>query len=181
MEMATEIFVNVQTLSTLFIFDASYKMCKHSLHILCHIIINMLPDIWGRDMWNSIHRIAYDYPDNPTEEDKEHYRQYYLSLQYVLPCAKCRLNYRKHLAEVPLTDEVLANRHNLLEWTINIHNRVNQSLGKPILSYKEAMEKIVDLCQPHKSNRMLYLLLVVLAVIMLVLIYYFWRKKALCG
>lgn len=137
----------------------------------------MLPDIWGRDMWNSIHRIAYNYPDNPTNEDRENYRNYYHDLQYVLPCNKCRMNYQQHLIEIPLTDQVLSSKMNLIDWTIKIHNLVNQSLGKTILTNEEAMKKINELVQPKKTNNwIIYLAIIILIVIILIIIIIYYNK-----
>jgi hypothetical protein len=42
--------------------------------------------IWGPPMWHFLHTMSFNYPVNPTQEDKEHYRDFVLSLQHVLPC-----------------------------------------------------------------------------------------------
>lgn len=141
----------------------------------------MLPDIWGEDMWNCFHRIAYDYPDNPTLENREHYRNFYEGLQYVLPCSGCRTNFSIHLEELPLTDEVLANRNNLLQWTIKIHNLVNSSLGKPVLTDAEAMDKINGLVNPidpnKKMNWLYFIIIIIVAIILICLIFYYINSR----
>ncbi len=137
----------------------------------------MLPDIWGKDMWNSMERIAYDYPENPTEDDKNNYRDFFLILQYVLPCGGCRTNYQKHLIDLPLTDKVMSSRINLLDWIINMHNTVNISLGKPILDHDEAMEKINNLAKPQKKSNWFYILLLIVVIIIIIFLIYYLKLK----
>jgi len=140
----------------------------------------MLPEYWGKYGWGFFHMVAKDYPENPTDEDKEHYRDYYTSIQYVLPCSKCRLNYKNHLKKLPITDEVLSNRQNLIHWTIDVHNIVNHYTGKPMLTYSEGMEEIDKLSNPEKnifSNGASYLLLIILLVILGFIIYYYVKNK----
>jgi hypothetical protein len=52
----------------------------------------------------------------------------------VLPCQKCSINYKDHLKINPLTDKDLENRDSLINWWLKIHNLVNLSLGKQIIS-----------------------------------------------
>jgi DNA-directed RNA polymerase subunit beta' len=44
----------------------------------------------------------------------------------------------------PLTDEILSSKDNLIKWCIDMHNIVNESKNKPILSYQDAFNKISD-------------------------------------
>ena len=56
----------------------------------------MLTSIWGPGMWHYLHTMSFNYPISPTVDDKIHYRQFILNLQYVLPCSKCRKNLKKN-------------------------------------------------------------------------------------
>lgn len=142
----------------------------------------MLPEIWGQYAWNFIHLVTLDYPDNPTDIDKQNYYEFFNTLQNVLPCAKCRNNLSHHLKKYPLTDQVLSSRSNLVKWAIDLHNVVNYYTGKPMLNYIEAMNEINKLVHPEKKffSKPLYLFLLLIAIIILCyLIYYyiFNRKK----
>ena len=56
----------------------------------------MLTSVWGRSLWHYLHTMSFNYPVNPTEEDKKHYKEFVLSLRYVLPCKYCRMNFKKN-------------------------------------------------------------------------------------
>jgi len=101
----------------------------------------MIPSKWGPPMWKSIHYITFNYPKHPTEYDKQNYKNYLITLQFVLPCETCKIHLRKHLEKYPITDKVLQNRENLSRWSVNIHNEVNKMLGKRIFTYEEARNK----------------------------------------
>ena len=100
------------------------------------------------------------------------------SLQYVLPCSKCRNNLSSHLKKYPLTDQILSSRANVIKWGIDLHNVVNYYTGKPMLTYKEANNEINKLVQPKKnSNELLYFIVIIAFVIICYLIYYYLIKN----
>jgi len=137
----------------------------------------MLPNIWGKYGWDFWHLVTLGYPEKPTEENKRQYRQYFYSLQYVLPCTKCCRNMTYHLKKYPLTDEVLSNRTNLVKWGIDFHNVVNYYTGKRMLTYSEALNDIHKLVSPVKTisyKTILYCLLLV--IILLVIAYFIYRN-----
>jgi|SRR5271154_2328592 len=139
----------------------------------------MLPEIWGRYGWNFLHLITYAYPDNPNESDKKHYYEYFHTLQYVLPCAKCQYNMSHHLRKYPLTNEVLSCKANIVRWGIDLHNVVNYYLGKPLLTYKEALNEINKLLKPDKpSNDIIYYLLIIIAIIIIIYLVYYYVYKS---
>lgn len=134
----------------------------------------MLPDIWGPHAWKFIHYVASDYPINPTDQDKQNYYNFFSSLQYVLPCAKCRYNLKRHYQKYPLTEQALESRANLLKWTIDLHNVVNYYTGKPMLNEKEAMKKI----DSWNNNHMyLYWIAFIIVIIIVIIFAIYYRKK----
>jgi len=102
--------------------------------------MNINPQLWGPGMWKSLHYITLGYPDNPNSETKNNMKNLFISLQYVLPCEKCRYNFGNHLNKYPLDDNVLSSKQNLVAWLIDVHNEVNKSLGKSTLSRNSAIE-----------------------------------------
>ena len=65
-----------------------------------------------------------------------------MSLKYVLPCKYCRMNLRKNLKAVPLTDTALKNRDNFSKWMYDLHEHINTMLKKKSgLSYEDVRER----------------------------------------
>lgn len=96
------------------------------------------PSIWGPHGWKFLHYVSLGYPNNPTEEDKRNYKNFYTSLQHILPCAKCAHNYSHNLKQYPI-DNHLGSRDTLIRWVIDIHNKVNTETGKKEYTYEEAL------------------------------------------
>jgi len=83
-------------------------------------------------MWYFLHTMSFNYPVEPTKEDKKNYMNFLKSLQYVLPCKSCRENYKKNIKskETKLTMSVMKNRESLSRWLNKLHNTINIQLGK---------------------------------------------------
>jgi len=102
----------------------------------------MLTSVWGPSLWHYLHTMSFNYPVEPTETDKKYYKQFVLSLKYVLPCKYCRMNLRGNLKAVPLTDTVLKNRANFSRWMYDLHEHINTMLKKKSgLSFEEVRER----------------------------------------
>jgi hypothetical protein len=113
------------------------------------------PTVWGPVTWQSMHYISLGYPIDPTPEQKEIYKNYYLSYQIILPCSVCANHYKENLKKVPLTDDILSTRDKLIQWVIDIHNEVNIIKNKKVLSYEEAYNDINSLTKicNHKASK----------------------------
>jgi hypothetical protein len=102
----------------------------------------MLTTVWGPSMWHTLHTISFNYPVHPTREDKKRYRDFILSLQYILPCKYCRINVRKNFAKLPLTQDRLKDRAAFSLYIYELHEAVNEMLGKKSgLSYENVRER----------------------------------------
>ena len=89
------------------------------------------PQTWGPCMWSAIHYTALAYPVEPSHQDQVDYRTFFESLQRVLPCKKCRDNMCRHLREKPLSVPLAKGKYCLFDWTVTLHNLVNDECGKP--------------------------------------------------
>ena len=105
------------------------------------------PIVWGPHGWKFMHYVSLGYPQEPTENDKRNYKDFYTSLQNVLPCATCQGNYKKNLSELPI-DNALQSRDSLVKWVIDIHNKVNKETNKRELGYDEAIQLYLTDEQP---------------------------------
>ena len=92
------------------------------------MLYNINPNIWGKSFWNVIHFITMAYPDNPSDEDKQHVMSFFKDLQFVLPCENCRNHFKSNLITYPLTDEILSSRYSFIASPIAIS-------GLPVLLF----------------------------------------------
>ncbi len=100
----------------------------------------MNQNIWGPNLWFSLHTMTFVYPLKPSSDDKKHYKTFFESLQYTIPCSVCRKNYVRHLKEYPI-DGFLNSRKEIVYWLIDVHNMVNGETGKKILTYQTVIKK----------------------------------------
>jgi hypothetical protein len=102
----------------------------------------MLTTIWGPGTWHLLHTISFNYPVNPTPDDKIHYMQFIKNLKYVLPCGKCRKNLAKNFQKLPLKMSDMASRHTFSLYVYHFHELINKMLGKVSgLSYEDVRER----------------------------------------
>ena len=102
---------------------------------------NFDPTIWGPKAWFFLETITMAYPISPSEEEIKNTKLFFYTLQFVIPCEKCRNNYNKHLEIYPLSDEVLSSRDNLFKWIINMHNSVDINKKK---SYEDTYKYYIN-------------------------------------
>jgi hypothetical protein len=125
---------------------------------------------WGKPMWQSMHYVALKYPQNPTNEEKMNYMNYYKSIGDILPCPPCRKHYKKMLEDHPMNDEVMQSNDTLFAWTVFLHNKVNQRLGKKIYTVEEA-KKLYTNPQRKKCTWIIWF------IVILILIGYIIKQK----
>ena len=102
----------------------------------------MLTTIWGPSMWHFLHTMSFNYPVKPSKEDKIHYRDFILSLQYILPCKYCRQNLKTNLKANPVTMSVMESRDSFSRYIYKLHEIVNKLLGKKShLTYCDVRER----------------------------------------
>ena len=102
----------------------------------------MMVSLWGPAMWHSLHMISFNYPIEPTKEDKKYYKQFVTNLVNVLPCKYCRQNLKKNLKLFPITDKVMSSRDAFSKYIYQLHERVNKNLGKTSgLSFCDVRER----------------------------------------
>ena len=102
----------------------------------------MVTKIWGPALWHSLHTISFNYPVNPSKNDKIYYKQFILNLQHVLPCKLCRINFKNNIKHHPLRLCDLENRRSFSMWVYKLHEYVNKMLGKKSnLTYCDVRER----------------------------------------
>lgn len=151
----------------------------------------MNQNIWGSTLWFSLHTITMNYPNNPSYTEKKNYKNFFISLEHVIPCSVCRRNYQRHLKEHPI-DNHLDSRRKLVYWLIDIHNMVNAEIGKKIMSYKNVINKYEKIYSKKifddnfvddkniilpDNSRYIYIFLVILIILLICGLYYFYKMN----
>ena len=73
---------------------------------------------------------------------KEHYYNFFIQLQHVLPCKYCRDNYTKNLEKLPLNNSKLKNRDTFSRWLYEMHELINKNLDKQSnLTYENVRDR----------------------------------------
>ena len=75
----------------------------------------MLTSIWGPSLWHYLHVMSFNYPINPSNIQKQKYKQLLLNFQYTLPCKYCRINLKNNFKKFPLTDTIFENRNKIIK------------------------------------------------------------------
>ena len=91
----------------------------------------LMTKIWGPFTWTTLHSITFGYPINPTEEQKQQYKQFLELVGDTLPCKYCRISYKEFITTgcTKLTYDTMKNRNTLTRWMYDIHECVNKKLG----------------------------------------------------
>lgn len=101
-----------------------------------------LTSVWGPAAWHLLHTISFNYPVEPTLEQKKQYRNFILSLKNVLPCKYCRMNLKTNLKQMPLTMVHMKNRGTFSRYIYDLHELVNKMLKKKSnLTYCDVRER----------------------------------------
>lgn len=141
--------------------------------------------IWGPPGWFFLHTITFSYPDKPTYKDKTKFYDFFMNLQYVLPCNICKQHYIENLKEYPISPH-LDSKKDLVEWLVKIHNSVNVKNGKPQMLLSDVIDKYGGhyiYKKPYcyvpdvKSNKNTIIILSSIIFIMLIIIVLLCIKK----
>ncbi|XP_065558292.1 FAD-linked sulfhydryl oxidase ALR-like isoform X2 [Artemia franciscana] len=95
-------------------------------------------DELGRSTWNFLHTMAAYYPEKPSEQDQNDMKNFLRIFSKFYPCSYCAEDFKRDLEVLPPVTE---NRHALSQWLCQIHNIVNEKVGKPIFDCSKVDER----------------------------------------
>jgi len=102
----------------------------------------MLTSVWGPPMWHYLHTMSFNYPVKPSVQDKIHYKNFIINLQYVLPCKYCRMNLSNNFKKKPLQMCHMKSRETFSRYIYELHELINKMLNKKSdLSYCDVRER----------------------------------------
>jgi len=102
-------------------------------------------NVWSCHLWICIHFMALQVEldqkaCNINNERLETTITFFEGLHHLMTCEHCRISYEDFLKHHPPCHH----RTSLFEWTINLHNHVNEKLGKPPWNLHEAFTYYID-------------------------------------
>ena len=135
------------------------------------------PTLWGPNGWFFLHSIAFNYPNNPSVNDKTNYKMFFQQLSNVLPCEICSQHFKKNLEKYPLNEEVLQNNKNINQWLINIHNEVNLLNKKRKYTYDEVFNMYKGIYSKNNNNNIFFIIVIIIIIVISVTIIMKYLKK----
>ncbi len=135
----------------------------------------MDPNIWGPQLWFSLHIITLNYPNNPRNIDKHNFKNFFESLINVIPCNYCKHNFKIHMKQLPI-DNALNNKNALVKWLFNIHNLTNKHLNKKIFTYQQFISKYRSIFQKKNNynNYICYFIIFIVIITSIIILYYLY-------
>lgn len=125
--------------------------------------MGICPKKFGPYYWGTLH-LACLYSSNPgaTKALVESYLG-------TLPCPACRIHFSQVLQELPFPTD--GTRSDIFMWSVKVHNYVNVRLGKPQVSFEEALEIWSSGCEEDETifDAKFWMMLVVLVGLVLFL------------
>ena len=97
--------------------------------------MGLSPNVWGKEGWRFIHYVAVTY--HPSK--KEEYLQFFQNLPEILPCPVCGVHFKLNMEKHP---PKMNDAKELFDWTVDMHNFVNQMNGKKQFTYKQAHDEL---------------------------------------
>lgn len=89
-------------------------------------------DFWGPKLWKLIHTISYYAPTQLSDIQKKNYYYFYTFLiPRCIMCIKCQMHYRRMMEKFQFDGST---RDELINYSIELHNRVNRRLRKQQLT-----------------------------------------------
>lgn len=82
----------------------------------------------GNAGWTLIHSIAANFPQQPSDQDKNNAKVFLKSIAKLYPCKRCRYHFDRYLTSSPPD---VSSRDAFVLWACAAHNDVNRRNGKP--------------------------------------------------
>lgn len=102
---------------------------------------SVIPSIWGKQLWFSLHFGALNYPLNPTPEMQIMQIGFIKGLPMMIPCDKCKNHSQEYITSRPVEIEyAVTNPYRLFKFFVDFHNYVNKLTNKKEMSLEQAFE-----------------------------------------
>ena len=95
-------------------------------------------EILGRASWTFLHTMSVNYPDEPTAQQKADMLQLISLFGHFYPCKVCSEHFSEELVALPPR---VGSRWELSQWLCELHNSVNERLGKPAFACSQVYDQ----------------------------------------
>ena len=106
------------------------------------------PAIWGEHYWFFLFTVALSYPQNPNKITKRKYYDLIQNMPLFIPDDLSRENFCKILDRYPVSP-YLDSQMAFVKWVHFIHNKINELLGKPLVSFLDALNTYNNSYKPQ--------------------------------
>lgn len=131
--------------------------------------------IWGPHAWEFMHAITFAYPDEPSYEQQESAKEFFYSLEYLLPCPICKYHYSQVIKQKPPNVE---SSSELIIWLFEIHNLVNLNTNKKEIKFEEFIKIYNTKYTNNKGN--LSNIYIIITFILLICIFVLFFNISKC-
>ena len=94
------------------------------------------PEVWGPHYWFFLHTVSMIYPKYPNDGTKKKFYEFIQNFHLFIPVEKHATYFSDLIAKYPVAP-YLDNRDSFVRWVHFIHNKVNELMEKPKMSYSD--------------------------------------------
>jgi Erv1 / Alr family len=116
------------------------------------------PDVWGPRLWGVLHTLCLTGTITP---------EFVQEFARVIPCPACSVHFKQLLEDFPFEQAL-----DKFEWSVLLHNQVNERLGKPLFTVEQARAKWLS----RPSSDFYFKIVVAILLIILVILFVRLRK-----
>ena len=139
-------------------------------------------NLWGPKYWFFLYTIALCYPLKPNETTKKKYYDFIQNFPLFIPISNMGNVFSQFLDAYPVTP-YLDSRESFIKWVHFIHNKINIFLGKPVISYYDAMNKYYQQYKQknikkldEQKNKHKYIFFSIIFILIILIIYLYFSK-----
>ena len=109
-------------------------------------------DVWGPNYWYFLMTMALSYPDQVNPVIKRKYYDFVQNLPIFMPNHTIGNNFSKLLDKYPVSP-YLDCRDSFVRWVVFVHNKINEQLGKPVITREEAIRRYFKQMVPLELSK----------------------------
>ena len=138
-EKAFKIYFKIETKPEIKISKLNKQIFIKNEYALKKGVANSAKKFWNL-YWNNLHLLSFNYPESPKEEDKnEVIKLTKVMIKNGITCSKCRKHFTEWNKKNPIESSI-GNRDYLVKWYIDLHNNVNTTNKKKVLTIEQVKE-----------------------------------------